>query len=434
MPHRFALNTARRAARAFLSGHAPVRTLLAGAIRVLPALAVGALATWAHAPAQAATSSSTAATSATATATPIATASFTLSGVRPEALSWLWDNLDEGLFKRASAKHLAFRWLNAPATPEHLGYSAAARYEATATWSGANHRIELTQLDPSTVRTRVASDNFLGSKPYSFLAASVSVDHGSPFTVLVQYRATGSGFGDTSVQIEASPSAQNGQSAAWVKHFTELLQGLQPTVMTELDQRYFNAVLKTRGFYRVGQVDSKWMVPLNVVQEIKGIDSDMLRWWWDHIGNTERYRLWQPIDHVTFEWTVEPTTPDMQYDVGATQKVKEYVGKSAWTLLITGADPKVKTPPAPLGTDPYFFATANPPILNGLLPDNTLLHSWKPNATGDGVVLTTTFLNTALVRVLNPRFFEDLGSHALREFQMLPYFLPRLYRREQLGE
>ena len=52
----------------------------------------------------------------------------------------------------------------------------------------------------------------------------------------------------------------------------------------------------------------------------------------------------------------------------------------------------------------------------------------------DGVVLTTTFLNTALVRVLNPRFFEDLGSHALREFQMLPYFLPRLYRREQLGE
>lgn len=354
--------------------------------------------------------------------------------MRPEALSWLWDNLDEGLFKRASANHQAFRWLNAPSSPEHLGYSAAARYEATVTWGGANHRVELTQLDPGTVRTRVASDNFLGAKPYSFLAASVSVDHGSPFTVLVQYRATGSGFGDTAVQIEASPSAQNGQSAAWVKHFTELLQGLQPTVMTELDQRYFNAVLKTRGFYRVGQVDSKWMVPLNVVQEIKGIDSDMLRWWWDHIGNTERYRLWQPIDHVTFEWTVEPTTPDMQYDVGAVQKVKEYVGKSAWTLLITGADPKVKTPPAPLGNDPFFFATANPPILNGLLPANTLLHSWKPNATGDGVVLTSTFLNTALVRVLNPRFFEDLGSHALREFQMLPYFLPRLYRREQLGE
>lgn len=427
MPHRFPLNTA--------TSHPRIQALLAGAIRVLPALTVGVLAGWLQAPVQAAT---TGVTITTATSSPAvahsATASFTLGGVRPEALSWLWDNLDESLFKRASANHQAFRWLNAPTTPEHLGYSSAARYEATVTWGGTNHRVELTHLEPATVRTRVASDNFLGAKPYSFLAARVSVDHGSPFTVLVQYRATGSGFGDTAVQIEASPSAQTGQSAAWVRHFSELLQGLRPTVMTELDQRYFNAVLKTRGFYRVGQVDSKWMVPLHVVQEIKGIDSDMLRWWWDHIGNTERYRLWQPIDHVTFEWTVEPHSPDLHYDIGATQKVKEYVGKSAWTLLITGADPKVKTPPAPLGNDPFFFATANPPILNGLLPDNTLLHSWKPNATGDGVVLTTTFLNTALVRVLNPRFFEDLGSHALREFQMLPYFLPRLYRREQLGE
>lgn len=192
MPHRFALNTARRAARALVRAQtlAPPQALLAGAIRVLPALAVGVLAGWAHAPAQAATTSTTSATTATASATPIATASLTLSGVRPEALSWLWDNLDDGLFKRASAKHLGFRWLNAPATPEHLGYSSAARYEATASWGGANHRVELTHLDPTTVRTRVASDNFLGAKPYSFLAARVSVDHGSPFTVLVQYRAT----------------------------------------------------------------------------------------------------------------------------------------------------------------------------------------------------------------------------------------------------
>jgi hypothetical protein len=50
------------------------------------------------------------------------------------------------------------------------------------------------------------------------------------------------------------------------------------------------------------------------------------------------------------------------------------------------------------------------------------------------VILTSTFVNTALARVVNPTFFDDLGSHALREFQMLPHFLPRLYRREHLGE
>lgn len=59
---------------------------------------------------------------------------------------------------------------------------------------------------------------------------------------------------------------------------------------------------------------------------------------------------------------------------------------------------------------------------------------WRPNAAGDGVILTSTFVNTALARVVNPTFFDDLGSHALREFQMLPHFLPRLYRREHLGE
>jgi hypothetical protein len=39
-----------------------------------------------------------------------------------------------------------------------------------------------------------------------------------------------------------------------------------------------------------------------------------------------------------------------------------------------------------------------------------------------------------LALVLNSSFFDDLGSHALREFQMLPYFLPRLYKREYLNQ
>ena len=69
-----------------------------------------------------------------------------------------------------------------------------------------------------------------------------------------------------------------------------------------------------------------------------------------------------------------------------------------------------------------------------MLPDNKIVHQWKPNPSGDGVVLTSVFVNTALATVINRTFFDDLGSHALREFQMMPYFLPRLYRREQLGE
>jgi hypothetical protein len=116
------------------------------------------------------------------------------------------------------------------------------------------------------------------------------------------------------------------------------------------------------------------------------------------------------------------------------QKAKESIGKTALTLNITGADPKVIAPKVDLVDADYFHATADPTALGTLLPHNLLTHQWHPNATGDGVILSSTFVNTSLARVLNATFFEDLGSHALREFQMLPYFLPRLYRREHLHQ
>jgi hypothetical protein len=357
-----------------------------------------------------------------------------VSGVRPEAFSWWWDNQDEALLKAANSEVQSFRWLTPPSSPQHLGYSAGARHEVTAQFGGALHRVVSTYLPPALMQGRVASDNFLGSKPYSFLAAQVAIDGRAPFTLLVQYLPTGSGFGDTQLRIDVSDAPEPALARAYADHLARTLKGLQPSLTNALNERYFNAVLKTRGFYTVGPVDKHLNVTLTIVQEIKGITPEMLAWWWDHIGDTSRYRLWQPIDHVTFEWTVEPTHPDLMYDVGATQKVKEYVGKSAWTLTIVGADPQAKTPPVPIVDPDYFYASTNLTLLKGILPDNSLVHQWRPNATRDGVVLTSTFVNTALATVLNRTFFQDLGSHCLREFQMLPYFLPRLYRREQLGQ
>jgi hypothetical protein len=356
-----------------------------------------------------------------------------LPAVRPEALSWWWDNIDAALLKAANSEVLGFEWLQAPTTPQHLGYSAGALQRQRLQLQGSPRTVDIRYLPPATVSRHVASDNFLGSKPYSFVAQQVSIDGGAPFTVLVQYKASGTTFTDTTVRVDvlgtASPLA-----AAYVAHLGKTLSGLKASLMTALDQRYFNGVLKGRGFYTISKVDKQLNVTLSVTQEIKGITPDMLSWWWDHIGNTERYKLWQPIDHVSFEWTVPPTTPDLRYDIGAVQKVKENIGKTLMTLNITGADPAVKAPPVPLIDPGYFYALANPSLLDGLLPDNQLVHQWKPNPTQDGVILRSTFVNTALARVINSTFFEDLGNHALREFQMLPYFLPRLYRREALGE
>jgi hypothetical protein len=363
-----------------------------------------------------------------------ASAQFTVAAVRPEAFSWLWDNADEALLKAANADIQSFAWEEPSATPQHLGYATGARYRIQANWGGLSHTVSVTHLPPETMRGRVASDNFLGAKPYSFVAQGVSVDGKPPFTVLVQYTPTGSTFGDSQFQIQATHAADTAVAQAYVSLLSKTYKGLQSTLTDALNQRYFNAVLKKRGTYAIGPVDKNLNVRLTVSQEIKGIDAQMLSWWWDHIGDTARYRLWQPIDHVSFEWTVPPGSPDLHYDIGAVQKAKEYIGKTLMTLAITGADPKVLTPPDPLVDPDFFFATADPTFLMGLLPHNLLSHQWRPNATGDGVILSTVFVNTALARVLNATFFEDLGSHALREFQMLPYFLPRLYRREYLHE
>ncbi|MGH6647094.1 DAPG hydrolase family protein [Aquabacterium sp.] len=364
-----------------------------------------------------------------------ASTSFTVKDVRPEAFSWFWDNVDEAMFKAANSENKAFRWTQAPATPQHLGYSAGARYRATSVFGFASHTVEVSYLDPETVRGRVPSDNHLGSKPYSFVAQSVSVDGKPAFTVLVQYNPVGSTFADSAVRIEATLAAQPAVAQAYVTHLRKTLSGLQPTLMSALNERYFNGVLKTRGSYTIGPVDKNLNVTLVIEQEIKGINAEMLAWWWDHIGDTARYRLWQPIDHVSFEWTVPPNSPDTHYDIGAVQKAKEYIGKSALTLNIKGADPAASPlPPVPVSGDDYFYARTDLTLIAGLLPSNSLVHQWRPNATGDGIILTSTFVNTALARVLNFTFFEDLGSHCLREFQMLPYFLPRLYKREYLHQ
>jgi hypothetical protein len=363
-----------------------------------------------------------------------ASAQFVVKGVRPEAFSWFWDNLDQAMLQAANSEHKSFAWLQAPARPQDLGYSGGAKYRSVEVFGGVSHTVDVSYLDPDTVRGTVASDNYLGSKPYSFIAQNVSVDGKPPFMVLMQYNAVGSTFSDSQFTIQATLATNPALAQAYVDHVRKTFIGLQPTLMDALSERYFNGVLKKRGYYNIGQIDKKLNVKLTIVQEIKGIDTQMLSWWWDHIGNTARYRMWQPVDHVSFEWTIPPNSPDLQYDIGAVQKAKEYIGKQALTLNITGADPHVTPPPVALVDPTYFYAATNLTLLANVLPDNSLTHQWHPNATGDGVVLTSTFVNTALALVINPTFFDDLGSHCLREFQMLPYFLPRLYKREYLNQ
>lgn len=377
---------------------------------------------------------------------------FTVSGVRPEAYSWFWNNQTADLLQQANADIQAFRWTVEPTGREHLGYDKGASYELVATIDGATRAVTATYMDPVDVRDRVGSDNFLGNRPHDFLALAVRVDQEPPVRVLISYTATGERYTDTAFKIDVDTAAPTPAVASTVALLRKTLEGAGDFLMSRFDSDYLNGVLLSRGTYRVTPVDpATGMFRVVVTQDIRGIAPEMLAWWWDHIGNLERYRLWQPVDHDGFAYDIAPSMPDLQYDFGARQVIREYIGSSLFTLGVEGADPAVHEPPAPLvEPQPHFFNSLTTLIsvqqVHGVplpfdvpadvlpLPPNQLLHQWRWNASGDAVTLETTFTLPAFVMAVQPSFGDDLGRHALREFQMMPYFLPRLFKREWLGQ
>ncbi|MFX1277541.1 MAG: DAPG hydrolase family protein, partial [Promethearchaeota archaeon] len=63
-------------------------------------------------------------------------------------------------------------------------------------------------------------------------------------------------------------------------------------------------------------------VDLVVDHELKGVTPEMLDWWWHNIKNTERYKLWHPDHHISFEWE---KLPEEGEQFGAIQRVIETV-------------------------------------------------------------------------------------------------------------
>ena len=41
---------------------------------------------------------------------------------------------------------------------------------------------------------------------------------------------------------------------------------------------------------------------LVVHHELEGVTPEMIDWWWDNIDTTERYAMWHPGSHLSFEW------------------------------------------------------------------------------------------------------------------------------------
>lgn len=72
---------------------------------------------------------------------------------------------------------------------------------------------------------------------------------------------------------------------------------------------------------------------LTRMPQVKG---KMIDWWFGWVGDTEKYKLWHPKDHLVGDWD-EHWRPG--HYIGASHLVHEYIGSDIAKLKITFFDP-----------------------------------------------------------------------------------------------
>lgn len=153
-------------------------------------------------------------------------------------------------------------------------------------------------------------------------------------------------------------------------------------------------------------------VDLVVDHILHGVTPEMIDWWWDNIDTTERYKLWHPKDHQSFQWEVSPK----KGHIGAIHRVVENIGPPT-TLRIRWEDPS--TSPIPIEYDHAQVGST--------LDDNDNSISWvlhEYESIENGTKLRTTFRLPAKVP---KQFIETLRKHNKEEIAEFVNFLPRLF-------
>jgi len=157
-------------------------------------------------------------------------------------------------------------------------------------------------------------------------------------------------------------------------------------------------------------------IDLVVNHELYGVTPEMIDWWWDNIDTSERYKLWHPEDHKSFEWEVSPK----EGHVGAIQRIVENIGLPTM-LRIRWEDPS--SSPIPIV---YKHALVGSTLDRNNKPITWLLHEYE--SIKNGTKLRTTFRLPAKVPKM---FIETLRKHNLEEVGEFTNFLPKLYEKNK---
>lgn len=193
--------------------------------------------------------------------------------------------------------------------------------------------------------------------------------------------------------------------------------------------------------------DGRGRVLVTCSTDLPGVTPAMIDWWFGwHLTQTQRYRLWHPVAHVSAVAKEDRSAlrGDREKYVGNVSFVDEYIGRSLKKLAIEFVEPASMGFEMPDPGATAICARTSDRILGG--QGGSLIHYVRPTAEGsqmrsgfwlgeirhkvaliDG--LMGPLLNTRAFRrvVVSDRFACDLLLHCGEEMNHLARFLPRLH-------
>lgn len=170
------------------------------------------------------------------------------------------------------------------------------------------------------------------------------------------------------------------------------------------------------GFWK--RSDGDWEIMLH--HYLSGVSEPMIDWWFNNIDTTERYKLWDPENHLKFEWVVSPKENG---HVGAVHKVYQKMGGVPVSMSFRYTEPNSADRTA--GFNRVITADCCG-FLVGKIIKARYIFEWK--ATDYGVEVNSRYIVAGWV----PKYFiKSIYNHDFSEQKRLADFLPELYYQNQ---
>jgi len=151
----------------------------------------------------------------------------------------------------------------------------------------------------------------------------------------------------------------------------------------------------------------------------------MVDWWFGYAGDTEKYKLWHPKDHVIGDWD-KHWRPG--HYIGASHLVHEYIGGELFKLKITFREPSEFFNTSKFKESKVGAAVcADVGSLEGNKQLGNLIHFVRD--TGFGCEMRSRFW----LFEADEKFTAGLMQHCIEEMGNLAELLPKLYAKETAG-